>query len=342
MKTLVYYPHTKKADLFESVRNLKNIRDALEMADVPHTSIPVDNYEVAHLVTPFVDNKINELFESNIPTIISAFYSETDPYYPFLDETIAKNEKTTSIKNKDIQFLNKASLILVPNEESREILKEMGVTVESKAVVPGVNTARFDFADEDEKEIFYRYFKEDHERQIVVAIGEIGNEIDGWSAFVDAAKKSPKASFYYFAVGKLDKKLSYFKRAKISSGPKNAHLYVNIPSDVYFSALLNCSVFMLPGHATPSMTNVMDAMAAKCQIISRKQKVLEQYVINEETGYTAEYSETLGILIREYLNGEIKPTIDNAYEFAKQHSLEVFGNELKEIYNQLKEKIAGR
>lgn len=309
------------------------------MADAAHTSIPVDEYGVAHLVSPNTDGTINEILEKNIPTIASAFYSETDPYMSFLDEVVTRSNKTVNIKNKDIQFLNKLSLILVPNEKAEEFLKENGITTKTQVVIPGVNTARFDFADDDEKEIFYRYFKEDREKKIVVAIGEYGSVIDGWNAFIDAAKKSPKASFYYFAVGKANKKLSYFKKAKVSAGPKNAHLYVNIPSDVYFSALLNCSVLMLPGHATPSILNIMDAMASKCQIISRKHDILDGYVINEVTGYTAEYSETLGILIREYLNGEIKPTIDNAYEFAKQHSLEAFGNELKEIYNQLK---AGR
>ena len=339
MKTLVYYPHNEKGDLFESARNIKSIKDSLEMIDFPYTTIPVDEFEVIHLVTPYIDNKLIELLDKNIPTVISTFYSETDPYYPFLDEVISKGNKVSSIKTKDVQLLNKAKMLLVPNEGSMEFLQSMGVITKCKVLVPGVNTARFDFPDEDEKEIFYRYFKEDHDKKIVVAIGELGNDIDGWSAFIDAAKKSPKASFYYFAVAKKDKKLPYFKRHRISSIPKNAHLYINVPSDVYFSALLNCSVFMIPGHATPSLLNVMDAMASKCQIISRKHLVLEGYVENEITGYTAEYSETLGILIREYLNGEIKPTIDKAYEFAKNHSLEAFGNE---IYNQLKQTNTGR
>ena len=334
MKTLVYYPHNENGDLFDSARNVKNIRDALEMAEVQHTSIPVDEFGVIHLATPFIDAKLNELLDKNIPTIVSALYSENDPYLSFLDETITKSGKVTSIRNKDVQLLNRTSLLLIPNKGSENFLKDLGVTTETKVVVPGVNTARFDFADEDEKEIFYRYFKEDHDKKIVVAIGEMTNQIDGWNAFVDAAKKSPKASFYYFAIRKTDKKLTYFERAKYSSRPKNAHVYVNIPNDVYFSALLNCSVFMIPGHATPSILNVMDAMASKCQIISRKHLILDGYIENEVTGYTAEYSETLGILIREYLNGEIKPTIDNAYEFVKQHTLEAYGNELKEIYNQ--------
>ena len=335
MKTLVYYPHSSYSDLYESARNIKNIRDALEMADVPHTSIPIDECGVIHLATPVIDAKITETLEKNIPTVISALYSETDPYSSFLEEAINKTSKTVNLKNKDIQLLNKASLILVPNNLGAEFLKKSGVNTECKPVVPAVNTTRFDFADEEEKEIFYRYFKEDHDKKIVVAMGEMGNEIDGWSAFIDAAKKSPKASFYYFAIGKRNKKISYFTRAKISSKPKNAHLFVNIPSDVYFSAMLNCSVFMLPGHASPSILNVMDAMASKCQIITRKNPILEDYIVNEVTGYTAEYSETLGILVREYLNGDIKPTIEKAYEFAQTHSLEAFGNELKEIYNQL-------
>ena len=98
---------------------------------------------------------------------------------------------------------------------------------------------------------------------------------------------------------------------------------------------INSKIYLIPGYNQPDITSLMAAMASRCQIVSRKHELLSGYIENEVSGYLAEYSETLGILIRELLNGEIKPTVDNSYEFVKRHSLETYGNELKEVYESL-------
>ena len=50
---------------------------------------------------------------------------------------------------------------------------------------------------DDEKDLFYRYFGEQRDKKLVVAMGEYTNNMDGINAFINAAIKCPEAIFYY-------------------------------------------------------------------------------------------------------------------------------------------------
>jgi hypothetical protein len=54
----------------------------------------------------------------------------------------------------------------VPAEENITFLKQSGVITPIKVCKVGVNLARFNFSREDEKEIFYRYYNEDKNKNI--------------------------------------------------------------------------------------------------------------------------------------------------------------------------------
>ena len=335
MQILVYSVRNESFSNFDWERHVKTIKGSLEMANVNYTTLHLGGYEIAHLTTPLMDNRLNEVYEQNKLIVISALYTENDAYGSFLELDSSENKFEANISNKTVTFLNKANLILVPNERATEFLQNNGVTTPIKVVIPGVNLSRFAYSSDDEKDIFYRYFKEDRNRKIVIARGEFQKTADGLGAFINAAKKSPNVAFYYLANSETNKKVTLSIKRKMKEAPKNAHFFINVPYDVYKSALINAEILLLPGYNPPSIINVLDGMAAKCQIISRKHNILEGYIENEVTGYTAEYSETLGILVREVLNGDIKPTTEKAYEFVQDKTLEKYGEQLKEIYNEL-------
>lgn len=333
MKALLYSARYELEEQSDADRYIKVIKGSLEMVDVESSNIPLGKFDLIHLTSPISESKINEINEQNIPVILSAFYSENDPTLSFFEHNSRDNESKLMINNKNIGIFNKADLILVPNEETVNLLKEYGIERPIKAMIPGTNLAIFDFFRQDEKDIFYRYFKEDSKRKIVISTGVVNNGIaDGFGPVIAAAKKSPNASFYYLGFTRGKKAITLALKRKINNAPKNVHFCTNIPSDILRSAMYNASIYLNACYNAPSIIYLLSAMAAKCQIVSRKNLMLEGYIENEVNGYLAEYTETLGILVRELLNEEIKPTIDNAYEFVKKYSMERFGSELKEIY----------
>ena len=193
--------------------------------------------------------------------------------------------------------------------------------------------ARFDFSREDEKTIFHHYFREDPERKLVIGLGEYDSNMEGINSLINAAKLLPEVVFYYIGRETIPGIYNTLKIKKvISSAPKNIKFINIIPDDIYRSALLNADVFVLPGYKTAGVVSIMDAMAAKCQIIARKQAIYPDLLEDGKTAYLGEFSETLTSLIKDYMIGKLKPTIDEAYTFAGKCNLQTIGEQLRWFY----------
>ena len=333
MKTLVYFQPNSKHDNFEGASMRKTIKGALEVINSPYTSNLYDNYDVAHFLSPDDENKLNLALERGIPVVVSALFGENDPTTRFLNTKNKDGKRTITIKAKALRMLNKANLVLVPCNSARDFLISQGVTSQVSVCVPGVNLARFNFSREDEKELFYRYFREDKNKKLVLAVGEYTNNMDGIHAFIKAAKKREDTMFYYIG---CESTITGMRLKKImKNAPKNVHFKTIIPDDIYRSMLLNADILMLPGYDVAGIISVEEAMAANCQLICRKNVVYSDFLKNEKTAYIAEFSETLTSLCLDYLNGNIKPTTEEAYRKISLYNLENFGKQLLNIYQSL-------
>ena len=308
----------------------KTIKGALEVIGAQYTSNVFDEYDVAHFISPNDETKMMIALEKRVPCIVSALYGEDDPTASFLHYKNKNGKKTTTLKSKALRMLNKATLVVVPTESAKQFLIESGVETPIEICLPGVNLARFNFSREDEKELFYRYFREDKNKRIVLALGEYDN-LDGIHAFINAALKRDDTVFYY--VG-CESKIAHSQKVKkiIKEAPKNVHFKYILPDDIYRSLLLNADVFMVPGYHLAGVISVEEAMAANCQLIVRKSSIFPGFLKNESTAYIAEFSETLTSLCLDYLNNEIEATTQEAYKQISNCSLQKFGQRLMEIY----------
>lgn len=331
MKVLVSYKPNRKYDNFEGTRMRKCIKGSLELLNITHTDSSVDFYDVAHLISPEEDRDLGDIRDVGAPLIISALYTEDDPTASYTEWK--RKEKQQILTPKALKFLNKADMILAPCESAVDFLKDRGVTKFIYPCYPGVNLARFDFSKQEEKEIFHRYYREDKNKKLVIAIGEYTKKMEGISAFLTAAKKCTNAAFYYIGRITTNMKISLSLRKLFNNAPKNVKFVDVPPDDVYRSALLNADVFMVPGYKITGVTSIVEAMAAKTQIIARKQTIFEGFLEDGVTAHLAEFSETLASLTRDYLDGKINPTITAAYNKICEHSLETLGEDLNKYYN---------
>ena len=330
MKVLVSFKVNKKYDNFEGSRMRKTIKGALEILNIPYTDSLVDYYDVAHLISPEQDGELNEIVDGGAPVVVSALYTEDDPVASYLQ--MDKATKKSVLTPKAFKFLNKADLVLVPCEKAKDLLIESGITSPIEICSAGVNMSRFDFSKNEEKEIFYRYYREDKNKKLVIAVGEYKGRMEGLSSFIGAARKSPNAIFYYIGKVTTRNKLNLKLNNIINGAPKNVKFVDVPPDDIYRSALLNADVFMIPGYKVTGVTSIVEAMAAKTQIIARKSTVLGGVLEDGVTAHLAEFSETLASLTRDYLDGKIKPTTTQAYQQVSKHTLEAFGDELNKCY----------
>ena len=332
MKVLVRFQVNPKNDNFEGARLRKTIKSALEMNNIPYADSLMDNFDIAHFVYIESDNVIDELKERHIPIIVSALYCENDPCASYLEYKNKNGERSYSLKAKAIKFLEKADLILVPNEAAKAILLEAGVNNHIEVCPLGVNFTRFDFSRDDEKDIFYRYFSCDKDKKVVVSIGNA--YLEGLGTMVKAAKECKNANFYYFykpekvRLNKEDKKI-------LKNLPNNIFISNLVADDIYRSALINADMCLFLTYHPVGAITVSEAMAAKCQLVVREQALLKDNAIDQKTAYVASYSETLTELIKEYLNKQLKPTIDEAYKLVRENDINAFGKKLSNIYQGL-------
>ena len=329
MKVLVYFQPSPKHDNFEGARMRKTIKGALEIAGSSYTSNIYDDYDVAHFMSPEDESKLNIALERKVPVVVSALFGEDDPLTKFLNHKSKDGKRTTTLKAKALKMLNKADLVLVPTLTAKEFLIANGVNKPIEVCVPGVNLSRFNFSRDDEKELFYRYFREDKNKKLVMAMGEYTNNMEGVNALINAANKRNDTTFYYIGCE------ANVRSKNIKSAPKNVHFVDILPDDIYRSMLLNADVFMLPGYNLSGIVSIEEAMAANCQLIVRKTAVFPEFLKNEKTAYIAEFSETLTSLCLDYLDGKIKPTTEEAYRKISLYNLDNFGQQLLNIYNAL-------
>ena len=334
MKVLVYFqPKNAAKENFEGNRLALTLSGALETLHIKHTSKLVDDYDVAHFIAPDDENKVNVAIEKGVPVIVSAMYCEDDPYASFVEYKSKDGIRSFSLKPKASKLLSKATLVLVPTQEAADFLKNNGVQTPIKVIMPGVDMNRFDFSRDDEKDLFYRYFTEDRNKKLVVALGEYTNNMDGINAFLVAGKKNPNVAFYYF--GDMPRHLPHHLKHIIKTAPKNVHFSSLVPDDIYRSALLNADIFMFPGYHNIGLMSAIEAMAARCQLVVRHTENLTSDLFrNEENAYLAEFSETLTSLATDCLEGKIPSTIEKAYEEMKDNNYPSFAKKLKSIYQE--------
>ena len=334
MKILVSFQPNKKAPDFEGVRLRKTIKGALEMAGVDYTTSIIEKHDAVHLITPEDENKLNDAKENRVPVIVSALYCESDPVANYLEYKSKDGVRHIRLSDKALRFLNKADLVLVPSMKARELLVDSGVTSDISISQPGVNISRFDFSREEEKTLFFRYFREDPKKKLVIGLGEYDTNMDGINSFITAAKKCPDVLFYYVGREIIPGTFASMKMKKIiSSSPKNLKFTLTMPDDIYRSALLNADVFVIPGYRPVGAISLVDAMSAKCQIIARRQAIFSDLVEDGKTGYLGEYSETISSLIKDYFDGKLKPTIEEAHkQMFEKNNLKTIGEQLKWFY----------
>lgn len=329
MRILIYFEQKKRNKKnYEGARVRKSLKGACELLGISYTSDPREHYDIAHFVGANDEEIINEALLNKAPVVISALMCESDPDAAML---IQKGE-VPMLKPRVLKILNRVTLVIVPTEEGRIILKHAGVETPIRVLSEGVNLSRFDQTKELEKQVFLRYYHLEKGSKLVVTVSDYEKD-SGLADLASIARKRPDAEFYYFG-----RKKFFMPRAirhVIKSAPKNCHFNDIVDDDLYRSALMNANVCFLPGYKKGGTVTLLDAMAARCQIIARENAVYGDMLINKKHAYLCKNTTECEKRLSSYLDGFLEKTTDYAYELAKSKDLKKIGASLKDIYDSL-------
>lgn len=331
-RALIYFPTKQKAINYEGVRFRKTLKGACEIKNIPYTDLPRRKYDVANIVA--VRSKeialIHKLKRKKIPIIIWALRCENDPEVRMLERI----DGSFQIKEDVKRVLNEASVVVAPSQAAAKFLSDHGVKKPIEIIKDAVNLERFDWTKTQEINLFYRYFKLQTDDKIIVSTGGI-DEDSALDEVIKIARLVSNAQFFYFAVNDLKtggkKALEQLRK----EAPPNLTISELVPDDVYRSAIMNATIFLEPAKKYASTISLMDAMAAKTQIIIRHQAFYPDELINYDTCYVGANFEALATLIARYLSGKINDKCDLAYELVCERNLTKHGEEIVKLFEKL-------
>jgi 1,2-diacylglycerol-3-alpha-glucose alpha-1,2-glucosyltransferase len=230
--------------------------------------------------------------------------------------------------------LNQADMILVPNDAIADLLSQNGVTAPVKTLPPAVNLSRFEFENAAERNIFKRYYGVRDEENYCLTCGDYGDKAVR-NNLKEIARACPKVRFFFFGTKKHGQGSAFSLRHYAFRSPKNISWNLITEDDVYRSAMLNATCYLLLDNCHPDCTTLYDAFAAKTQVVALGDQRFNPILKNKETCFLASSPAKAAKLISSLSKGGDNSTIMAGYLLAKQSSLANLGKKLKAVYADL-------
>ena len=329
MKVFIHYQIASSRDVFEGSRLRKTLKGECECAGIEWVDSIYQKTDIAHFLSPRDDSFLLDTAWYQIPVVVSAFYAENDPCASFLD---SKHPKEMKITTRSLHFLNKADLVLVPNEEMKELCLKQGVTTRVEVHEPSVSLVRFKNAAAEE-DIFPRYFSIRPNQKIVVSTGDYGDRYI-LNKLTDLAYCCPELDFYFFgSTRQVNSRLTIARLSRKS--PSNLHFESLIQDDVFRSALSRADAYLVLDAVHPDCSSTLDAFASKTQVVALHKNPYNPFLVDGETAFVFEDIAGICQYLRSLYSKEAKSTIISEYAVAESHSLQVGAERLQKLYDSV-------
>lgn len=332
MKVFIPYERKSSKGSYESARLRKTLKGECELASVEWVDSFLACPDIAHLTSLEEEPLLIDAKWRRIPCVVSAFYSENDKRGAFLEK---ERKGTPKVSAKAVKFLNSADLVLVPNEMMRNVCLSSGVTSPIRVHPASIRLDRF-AASSPEAGIFPRYYGVRNGDKIVVSTGEYEDK-DTMKILVAVAKACPEIQFYFFGSTRrpgLKIRLAVGQR----HAPKNLHFKPLVQDDVYRSALICAGAYLSLNSQRCESVALLEAMAAKAQIIALYNHFYEPLIKDGETAWVAMHFEEVITYLRSLYSPNKKSTIIAGWQLAKSRGIDSASKDLYAIYSELLQK----
>lgn len=265
---------------------------------------------IAHFLAPSELRNAKRAKRAKKRIVVSALYCESNAASRF---TIIKDGSVV-LNDCGIQLLKIAELIFVPSIGAKRFLRNQGIEGYIAVIPPFVDTDRYERIDELLSEVFYRYMGMTTKTKYILG-------------YLDASPKNLKLTkelslkFPDRRILLMTTNITPMRRDRITRKVGGSVTLIGrLPKDVLISAFLHADAYISITTPYPEFVFPYEAFAAKTQIFSIGEKIFPSAVVSEKTGYRCENIEQLSQKLRQFLKGELPPTIDEAYNLAKANN----------------------
>lgn len=285
-----------------------------------------EDYDILHLVNTLSENLVDEALLRKKPIIITALCAESDA-----SAMLVEKDGYYSLKAKAVRVLNKATLIIVPSELARIIMKHAGVEKPIYVLSEGVDVHRFENIKNNlEMSLFSRYFEVKNDNPVVISTGTY-EEKSGIMDYVELAKRFPKVNFFWFGRYQNYRVKRNIKKL-MKHHPKNLWLENIVDENVFLSALIHASVYCVTGTTIVGTVTILDALVSGCQIVAREKALLLDNISQHKNTFMCKSFRDLCDKMNIVLGGERKEQKDELEKIIEKYSIETIAPELYKIY----------
>lgn len=332
MKILLYFEGESLIAKSGIGRAMKHQMEALTHANVEFTLNPKDDYDILHINTvgftsPLI---INQARKNNKKIIYHAHSTEED----FKDSFILSNAVSPLFKLHLKRLYSSADVIITPTPYSKKLLEGYGIDIPIFAISNGIDSNRYQY-DADKEESFYRYFYLNKNDKVVVSAG-FHIKRKGIIDFVEVARQLPEIKFIWF--GHTPKMLTLKEvRDTLSDLPSNVIMPGYVKGPVFEGAFFCANAFFFPSHEETEGIVVLEALAARQEVIVRDIGVYEPWLVDRVNCYKGKTNQDFIDIINNVASIRNEEIRENAYKTAQEKSLEIVGSQLKEVYEYVME-----
>lgn len=321
---------------FKSDRLRKNIKASLSSLNITYSFNKLDeDTNIAHFLYPFNSNQVALAYSNNKKIVMSLFYTEGEEKGGITNIYNVKKMEDLNISSFKMQDFYKASKILVPYEEFKNLLIKKGVKSDIIEVVSsGVRYGIYKYLPEKDMELAARYFSFNENEKIILSFGNIKDK-NCLNYIYALAKLRPDIKIVFLVTNKINTKKMMFKmRLMLSKKPSNVIIDSFNDINIYRSLLKNCRCLVYFNEYLIDEIQLFEAFAAELQVIAYDKALPRKYIESNIILHSDDIKDVYK-LVTDFLDYKISNTIQSAFDYVVENSVENIGKKLKEVYLQL-------
>lgn len=329
MKIKLYFENEKAIAKSGIGKALQHQKKALALNGIAYTTDHQTNdYDILHINTLWLASyhEIKKAKRLGKAIVFHAHSTEED----FRNSFAFSNLLAPLYRRWLVKMYRYGDCIVTPTSYSKSILESYGLKQPIFAISNGIDVDRFN-PDEKKVQAFREYFSLKPEDKVIISVGWLF-ERKGFDTFCEVASLLPEYKFIWFG----DKNLSMPTaniRHWIEHKPENVILPGYIDGEVIIGAYLGCDVFFFPSREETEGIVVLEALAAKCQVLVRDIGVYDGWLFDGQNCYKANDVEAFASKIRQLVHHELKDLREAGYQTALSKGFKAIGQQLQEVYS---------
>lgn len=303
---------------------------ALELAHVPFTTNPKDDFDIVHINTIFPESLLlaKKCKKKGKKVIFHAHSTEED----FRNSFKLSNAVSPIFKQWLKSCYGSADLLITPTEYSKSLLEKYDLGKEIVAVSNGIDLDFFDRTKCHPEEFRKKYGFSSSDK-VIMSVG-LYIERKGILEFLELAKRCPDYKFIWFGYTSPTLIPENVSRA-IKNKTDNVCFPGYVDSNELREAYAGCDLYIFPTHEETEGIVLLEALAMKTKTIVSDIPIYEKWLTDGVNVYKASSVDEFYDKINLIFSGKLADTTEEGYKLAVERSIEKIGYKLKEIYERV-------